>query len=71
MPAAIPDGYLNPAYYVGGGNAPADTGASGGSPKQQVIDGTPARVAVITVASVAVLVALRWGGFRFNVAVSN
>jgi hypothetical protein len=36
-----------------------------------VIDGTPLRVVVLAFAAAAGLVALRFGGFRFNVGVSS
>lgn len=35
-----------------------------------VIDGTPVRVAMLTVAAALGLAALKWAGFRFNVGVS-
>jgi len=36
-----------------------------------VVDGTPVRVAVLALSAAAGLTALKWAGFRFNVAVSN
>ena len=48
-------------------NIPPGTGVSAAV----VIDGTPLRVVVVALAAAAGLTALKMGGFRFNVGVSN
>jgi hypothetical protein len=42
-----------------------------GAEQVAIIDGTPVRVAIITLSAAVGLVALRMAGFRFNVGVSN
>lgn len=72
MPVGIPDSYLGgTAYVASGGASPDDPSAQAASNRQTVIDGTPARVAGIGLFALAVLIGLRWGGFKFNVTASN
>lgn len=66
------------AYSAVIGVAP-NTGTSGVAPVDAnrgpaglaVIDGTPVRVVTISLAAALGLIALRMGGFRFNVGVSG
>lgn len=73
MPLAIPDGFVDGASYAPSPTPNDSGGVNMGNAQgnQTVIDGTPARVAAIGLASAAVIVALRWAGLRFNVAVSS
>ena len=73
MPLGIPDGYLpgGTQFVSGGGVAPGDPTAEAASNRQTVIDGTPARVAALGLVSLAILVGLRWSGFKFNVTAGN
>ena len=54
-----------------GANEPASQPMVGAADVPAIIDGTPIRVAVVTLSAAAGLVALRLAGFRFNVGVSN
>lgn len=73
MPVGIPDGYLTGGvpFVNGGGVAPGDPTSEAASNRQTVIDGTPARVAALGLLSLAILVGLRWSGFKFNVTAGN
>lgn len=67
----------NPLIGMSGGAtyAARQTTTSNGGPQvlgmPYVVDGTPVRVAALGIAAGLALVALRWGGFRFNIGVSN
>lgn len=68
MPVAIDDSYIRGmSYYTPGAAAGDDPAANAAASRTQVIDGTPARVAALGLVAIAVLVGLRWSGFRFNV----
>lgn len=70
-PASIPNGFMdgNNVYSI---PTPQNGEQNQGtSAKATVIDGTPARVAAIGIAAAAVVIAFRWAGIRFNVAVSS
>lgn len=58
---------MAPVQVIGGPTATAPTMQTQGI----VIDGTPVRVVLYAVCAAAGLVALRWGGFKFNVGVSS
>lgn len=67
----IPTNMMANVEYMAG-TAPSggvSTVNSGGN--TTVVDGTPARVAAVLAFSVAVLVGLRWSGFKFNVTAGN
>jgi hypothetical protein len=51
------------------GVAPVDVGGPTGG--LAVVDGTPVRVVAISLAAALGLIALRMGGFRFNVGISG
>lgn len=70
-PVAIPGTYLGGMDYVPAQTSSGDPTAAASSAKQNVIDGTPARVAALGIVSLAILVGLRYSGLRFNVAVGN
>jgi hypothetical protein len=69
--------------FLGGYSQPSVTMASGGptasgasisnadARASVAIDGTPVRVVVLAFAAAAGLTALRWAGFKFNVAASS
>lgn len=72
MPLAIPGTYFSGGYdYAPAQTANGDPTEAGNASRSQVIDGTPARVAGLIVLSTAVLIGLRWSGFRFNVTAGN
>jgi hypothetical protein len=72
VPAAVPDTYMNGIQFLPNGSSSGDDPASSAaSNRQTVIDGTPARVAALGIVSLAVLVGLRWAGFKFNVTAGN
>lgn len=73
MPISIPDSYLpgGTQFVNGNGVAPGDPTSDAASNRQTVIDGTPARVAAFGLVSLAILVGLRWSGFKFNVTAGN
>lgn len=53
------------------GSANGELPGTDASRNMVVIDGTPIRVVVIAIAAAAGLTALRWAGFKFNVAAST
>jgi hypothetical protein len=59
------------SYYPSSGGSQDDPANNTASNRQQVIDGTPARVAALGLVAIAVLIGLRWSGFRFNVTAGN
>lgn len=72
MPLAIPGTYINGGFdYAPAQTHSGDPTEAGNASRQNVIDGTPARVAAIMVLTVAVMVGLRYSGFRFNVTAGN
>lgn len=63
---------VGPAPIAAGHDPSRPTGAVMDDARAMlVIDGTPMRVVVLSLAAAASIVALRWAGFRFNVGVSS
>lgn len=61
----LPAGAANPGSAQTAAAAVQTPVASG----SLVVDGTPVRVAAVVIAAAAGIVALRWAGFKFNVAI--
>lgn len=63
--------YLRGSTTPQGGSPGAPVGPSPLDPAMRIVDGTPIRVVVLALSAAAGLTALRWAGFKFNVAVSS
>lgn len=71
MPSALPDNYLSGGQFVAAQTTSGAAAPEATSAKAQVIDGTPSRVAALGVLSIAILLAFRYSGVKFNVTVGS